>query len=100
VQDSLDLLDSSLYKINPELAVDRIKGAKNMRGPARAVATKLAAWRENEAVRRNRPRQWILRDAALLEIAQAGRVPGMRSRQFRALQNLHRREPVASGSRS
>jgi ribonuclease D len=69
--DPLDLLDKTLYEIDPELTVDRIKGARNMRGPARAIATKLAAWRENEAVRRNRPRQWILRDAALLEIAQA-----------------------------
>ncbi len=70
-QDSLDLLDKTLYEIDSDLAIDRIKGARNMRGPGRAVATKLAAWRENEAVRRNRPRQWILRDAALLEIAQA-----------------------------
>ncbi len=71
VQDSLDLLDRTLYEIDPEHAIDRIKGARNLRSPARTIATKLAAWRENEAVRRNRPRQWILRDAALLEIAQA-----------------------------
>ncbi len=70
VQDSLDLLDQTLYQVVPELAIDRIKGARNMRGLARVVATRLAAWRENEAVLRNRPRQWILRDAALLEIAQ------------------------------
>ncbi len=70
LQDSMDLLDMTLYDIDPELAIDRIKGARNMSGTARAVATRLAAWRENEAVRRNRPRQWILRDAALLEIAQ------------------------------
>ena len=70
-QDSMDLLDSTLYDVNPDTAIDRIKGAKNLRGPARAVATGLAAWREKEAVRRNRPRQWILRDAVLLEIAQA-----------------------------
>jgi ribonuclease D len=71
VQDSLDLLDKSLYEVDPELAIDRIKGARNLRGAAREVATRLAAWREDEAVRRDRPRQWILRDAALLEIAQA-----------------------------
>jgi ribonuclease D len=34
------------------------------------VAERLAVWRETEAARRNRPRQWILRDSALLEIAQ------------------------------
>ncbi len=30
---------------------------------------RLAAWRENEAISRNRPRQWILRDNVLLDIA-------------------------------
>jgi len=70
IQDSMELLDRTLYEVDPEQAIDRVKGSRNMRGTARAVAARLAAWRENEAVRRNRPRQWILRDAALLEIAQ------------------------------
>ena len=35
----------------------------------RAVAASLAAWREEEALRANRPRQWIARDTALLEVA-------------------------------
>lgn len=68
-QDSMDLLDATLYSTAPDKAIDRIKAAKNLRGHALAVAAGLAAWREEEAVRRNRPRQWILRDAALLEIA-------------------------------
>ncbi|MCI0518222.1 MAG: HRDC domain-containing protein, partial [Woeseiaceae bacterium] len=70
-QDSMDLLDSTLYEVNPDTAIERVKGAKNLRGAARAIASGLAAWREKEAVRRNRPRQWILRDAVLLEIAQS-----------------------------
>jgi ribonuclease D len=38
-------------------------------------------WRETEAARRNRPRQWILRDSTLLEIAQQlpTTVPALRS---------------------
>lgn len=71
VQDSLDLLDRSLYDVDPAQAVDRVKGARNLRGVSRSIATRLAEWREREALRRNRPRQWILRDAVLLEIAQA-----------------------------
>lgn len=68
-QDSELLLDESLYKVSGEQAVDRLKGARNFRGARRAAAVRLAAWREDEAIRRNRPRQWIIRDNILLDIA-------------------------------
>jgi len=69
VEDSLDLLDTTLYEPAPELAIERLKGARNMRGRERAAAGDLAAWREREALRSNKPRQWIMRDAVLLDIA-------------------------------
>lgn len=72
VQDSLDLLDRSLYEVDPAQAIDRVKGARNLRGTSHSIAGRLAEWREREAIRRNRPRQWILRDAVLLDIAQQG----------------------------
>ena len=50
-------------------ALDRLKGARNFRGRRRAAAARLAAWREREAISRNRPRQWILRDSPLLDMA-------------------------------
>jgi ribonuclease D len=68
-QDSADLLNPDLYRSDPDSSVQRLKGARNMRGIARAAAVKLATWREQEALRRNRPRQWILRDTVLLELA-------------------------------
>ena len=68
-QDSALLLDPSLYDISGNQAVDRLKGARNFRGAKRAAAVRLAAWREEEAIRRNRPRQWIIRDNVLLDIA-------------------------------
>jgi ribonuclease D len=37
--------------------------------PALYDIARLAAWRENEALRANRPRQWIVKDSALLELA-------------------------------
>lgn len=84
-EDSMDLLDVALYETDPALAIDRLKGAKNLRGAARAAASRLAAWREREALRRNRPRQWIMRDAVLLDIAvtrpdtckKLGAIPGL-----------------------
>jgi ribonuclease D len=68
-QDSALLLDKSLYSTDLTQAVDRLKGAKNLRGRQRAVASGLARWREAEALRLNRPRQWILRDRVLLDMA-------------------------------
>jgi len=68
-EDSAQLLDSGLYDIDPNLAIDRMKGARNLRGKRRAAAARLAAWRESEALRANRPRQWIAKDSSLLELA-------------------------------
>jgi len=74
LEDSRLLLDPRLYDIGADQALDRLKGARNFRGRKRAAAARLASWREREAIDRNRPRQWILRDAVLLEIAY--RLPG------------------------
>lgn len=71
-EDSMDLLDRTLYAPDPDGAVQRLKGARYLRGRPRRAAAKLAAWRENEALRLDRPRQWILKDAVLLAMAVAG----------------------------
>jgi len=68
-EDSATLLNPALYDADPFLAIDRLKGARNLRGTRRAAAARLAAWRENEALRANRPRQWIVKDSAILELA-------------------------------
>ena len=68
-EDSALLLDPALYDIDPQLAINRLKGARNLRGRRRSAAARLAAWREREALRANRPRQWIAKDSALVDIA-------------------------------
>lgn len=73
-EDSRLLLDESLYAFDETQAIERLKGARNLRGRQRAAAERLAVWREAEAARRNRPRQWILRDNVLLDIAR--QLPG------------------------
>jgi ribonuclease D len=67
--DSLMLLDESLYTVDTENAMVRLKGARKLRGRRRAIAASLAGWRETEALRRDRPRQWIVRDNVLVDIA-------------------------------
>jgi ribonuclease D len=69
LEDSAWLLDPALYATDADQAIDRVKGARNFRGRRRAAAARLAAWREAEAIKRDRPRQWIMRDNVLLDIA-------------------------------
>ncbi|MFQ5548564.1 MAG: ribonuclease D [Woeseia sp.] len=90
-EDSASLLNPVLYKGDSCHAVSRLRGARNLRGRARAAAARLASWREREAERRDRPRQWIMKDAVLLEIASSGpedrealsAIPGLAPRTLR-----------------
>ena len=62
------LTDRATYEAPPEEAWRRLK----VRGGNRrflAILRELAAWREIEADRRDKPRGWVLRDNALSEIA-------------------------------
>lgn len=70
-EDSAQLLDPALYDLDPQLAIDRLKGSGKLHGRSRAAAAHLAAWRETEALRANRPRQWIAKDAVLIGLARA-----------------------------
>ena len=69
IEDSRNLLDVSLYKSDPSTAIERLKGARTMQGKSWAAAARLASWREREAIRTNRPRQWVLSDRLLLKMA-------------------------------
>jgi len=87
-EDSADLLQPNLYELDPNLAIAKLKGARNLSGSARSAAVRLAAWREREALRSNRPRQWIIKDKTLLDIAviqpgsaeELADIPGMAER--------------------
>ncbi len=78
-------LDHSPWRPDPEQSWYRLKGAAALPAHAQETARQLALWRENEAVRSNRPREWVLPTRGLLAISQAGpqsmtalaRVPGV-----------------------
>lgn len=69
LEEEMDVLTSpSTYAQDPRTAFRRLK----VRGPKPrflAVLREVAAWREDEAQRRDLPRSRVLRDEALLEIA-------------------------------
>lgn len=68
-QDSMQLLERSLYDIDTDSAVDRLKGAGKLRGRPRRAAVALATWREQRALNSNRPRRWILKDTTVIDLA-------------------------------
>ncbi len=68
-EDFARLEDPATYRNRPEDAWSRIRGRQQLRGAQLAVLQALAAWREEQAVERDRPRKWLLRDDVLLELA-------------------------------
>jgi ribonuclease D len=63
------LVDPANYAKSPKTAWQRIKGYGRLKPRQLAVLQGLAAWREQEAERRNKPRKWILSDDLLLTLA-------------------------------
>lgn len=63
---ALDNIDH--YRVNPDTMWERLKLRSN-RPSSWAALKSLAAWREREAMRQNRPRQTILKDDVLTQIA-------------------------------
>jgi ribonuclease D len=77
-----NLADAEFFKVNPDLAWQRLKGLRGLDDGRMQLVRSLAAWRERRAIERNRPRGWILDDAVLREIVI--RVP----RTVEALQSI------------
>lgn len=61
--------NASVYRPDPERSWRRVRQARRLRGKALARLKLLAAWRERRAIAEDRPRQWVVRDGALVAIA-------------------------------
>jgi ribonuclease D len=61
------------FAIEPDESWRRLKGIAELDAGRQALARALAAWRERRAIHSDRPRNWILPDAALRDIVM--RVP-------------------------
>ena len=89
-EESATLLDESLYRVQPEHAWRKVKGAGNLFATAHATARALAAWREEFAMRVDRPRRWIMSDKTLIALAKdrpdttdaLRHIPGIEARQI------------------
>ena len=63
------LADPERFNRSPDRAWERLKGLDRLSKKARGAAQQLAIWRERMALERDRPRNWILKDATLFDIA-------------------------------
>ena len=73
VDDFNYLSNKSLYSSVTAGSWQRVRGSNSLKGVQLAVLQNLAEWREELARQSNRPKQWIIRDDALVEISR--RVP-------------------------
>lgn len=70
------LEDPATFDLDPEQHFRRLKRLSSLNRRQLGVLQKVAAWRENEARRRDIPRRWVVGDEALIEIAR--RAPATR----------------------
>ncbi len=69
-KDFTALADPDRYQPDPEHVWKKIREAKKLKGEKLAVLQKLAAWREVTARKENRPRNWLVKDDAIVDMAQ------------------------------
>ena len=63
------LTDEKLYRPDPDNAWHRVRGVQRLKPKTLTLMKSLAAWRERTAMAENRPRQWIVKDEALMDLA-------------------------------
>jgi ribonuclease D len=68
-QDFAELADPDHYQIKPEKAWLRIKGQNKLTGKQLSIIQTVAEWREKTAQAEDRPKNWLLRDELLFDLA-------------------------------
>jgi ribonuclease D len=68
-EEMASLENPSTYGVRPEEAWRKVSGRGSLSGRQAAVLKELAGWRELTAARRDVPRNWLIKDPSLIEIA-------------------------------
>jgi ribonuclease D len=63
------LKNVELYKVSPVNAWQKVKGRNRLTGKQLSIVQALSKWREETAQSENRPKNWLIRDDLLLELA-------------------------------
>ncbi len=69
-QEAQEIEQLDTFKIEPRDAWRRLRGLERLKPEQRATAKLLAEWREELAIKHDKPRGWILADNALREISE------------------------------
>ena len=69
LEDFQRLTDADWYSNPPEDAWQKVKGGNRLKGKSLSILQALATWRERKAQQKDRPKGWILRDDALIDIS-------------------------------
>jgi ribonuclease D len=69
LEDSSRILTNTKEIFNPDSAWKKISGIKNLKNKNQHLAVTLATWREQTAIQMDLPRQWVLSNQSLIEIA-------------------------------
>lgn len=77
--------DPASYEFQPDAAWLRVKGRGTLSGRQLAVLREIAAWREEEASRRDIPRGWVVKDPTLIELARRSPTSAAALRDIRGL---------------
>jgi ribonuclease D len=70
LEETRELERADLHKVEPSSAWRRLKGLDRLRPEQRATAKLLAQWREELAIKHDKPRGWILTDEALRHLSE------------------------------
>ena len=62
------LTDLALYTIDEQTIWKKVSGSNRLKGVQLAILQQLAAWRERQAISRDKPRKWILSDDVLITL--------------------------------
>ncbi|MBE9516583.1 MAG: ribonuclease D [Proteobacteria bacterium] len=85
--DFATLSSKEKFTVDPDQIWHKVKGIGKLKGIALMTACKLAAWREQQAIRKDRTRKRILSDDALLDLARLQPNKNSDLKRFRHLQH-------------
>lgn len=67
--DFAQLCDERNYTADPMNMWKKVKGRQHLKGVKLAALQQLAAWRERQAIKRDLPRRWVLKDEVMIDLA-------------------------------
>ena len=94
-KDFSEMTDPEIYEPDTNHVWRRIRSANRLKGNKLAVLQALAKWREETARSENRPRNWMLRDDAIIDMAH--QLPDNKAAIF-SIKGLHERVARKHGS--